>query len=61
MSVLDTEGRYERRKSIMEKTGRLSIDDIKELCSLEISQDPSKNIIYGQIFHTLKEWDREVE
>lgn len=50
----------ERKEKIMSKKGRLTLDDIQELCALEEHQDPSKHLFYGQIFNTLKEWDREV-
>jgi hypothetical protein len=50
----------ERKESIMSKEGRLSIDDVQELCVLEEHHDPSKHLFYVQIFNTLKEWDREV-
>ena len=56
----DTSGNEERKEKILSKQGRLSLDDIQELCALEEHNDPSKHLFYGQIFNTLKEWDREV-
>lgn len=59
----DDEGRgaaAERRRSIMNMQSRLSIDDIEKLCHIEKHNDPSRHMYYGQVFNTLKEWDREV-
>ena len=53
-------GENKRKEDIMSKTGRLSIDDVQELCAWEEGQDPSKHLFFGQIFNTLKEWDHEV-
>jgi hypothetical protein len=48
------------KQQIIGDKKRLSSEDMKLLCEIEEHHDPTKHLLYTQIFNTLKEWDAEV-